>query len=142
MIISDIRKGLETQLKVAVDAYNTANDTTLYTVYENVKPELNGKTEWVRATLLPNNTISVGISKDSPDLYRGFFQVDVFTQKEIGSQKALELLTFIANHFKKGLTLIFLSSKIEIEQTSVLPSFEEDNYFRLSMRVAYFSYGF
>lgn len=142
MKLNEIRSSLETNLYEAIQEYNSDVGASLPIEYENTRLDTSGLETWVRATLLPNNITLVGVTKESPALYRGFFQVDVFTLKEIGTKLGYDVLNVVSTYFVKGLTLNNFNVKVEIQQLSILQGIDEENYFRVSARIPWFSYIF
>jgi len=100
----NIRIALEGQLATAAGQASISN-----IVYENTEFDISSLSksastiEWIRATLLPAETVASSLGTQGRDFHQGIFQIDYYCSTGVGGFN--EKIDTLANNFKKGLTL-------------------------------------
>jgi len=111
------------------------------TAYEGVKfskPD----TEWCRITHLPATNLGLTIGNENMggyNLHRGIMAIDIFAPTNNGRNKVLQIAELIQTKFKRGHTIVKNTTKISIENVSILTINQEDYWLMLPLRVDWFS---
>jgi len=93
---------------------------------------------YLRPYPLPARTESMGVSYQSPNDYRGIYQVDVFWPVNQNPISAYECASAIIAHFKKGTKMVRDGISVWVEGPPwQSPPLEEPSWFHVPVNVPY-----
>jgi len=67
----------------------------------------------------------------------GFYQLNIYTKKGVGTNLSDTVAYTIANAFGEGVSYTMDSTKVTIDQSNVEQSFEDNNYWVTPIRIEY-----
>ena len=102
--------------------------------YENDDYTPNATTLFLRPTTLPIPTIQACLGDAGLDLHEGIFQVDVFVPSNSGRTTWPDT---IADHFKRGTTLVQNTVRVTINSVSVLQGAKDDQFYIVPVEINY-----
>lgn len=125
-------------LNQRMQAYATANSKPV--AYENVNYKPVVGTLYLRATVLPADTVQAGLGTTGQDLHEGIYQVDVFAPIDKPKAVALAEADAIADYFARGLTLSFNGVNVRVRTASIGSGRREENWYILPVFIDYLSF--
>jgi len=107
----DISAALDTKL----NTYAVANSISV--AWENIDYQPVIGALFIRPTLLPSDTIAIGIGNTSAEDHIGIYQVDIIAPIDQGKGEAFTQADLLATHFARG-ELTYNSAKLQIKSVS------------------------
>ena len=99
-------------------------------------PAANGK--YLRATLLPADTATLGVSFSSTEQHLGLFQMDVFYGAGGGARAPRRIADQIISYFKRGTRMTVDGFNVEVLQAPRLgPETKDNAWIFLPVRIPY-----
>lgn len=124
---TDIRAALDTQLATL----------SLETAYENVAYEPVEGTPYVLSTLLPAETVQIGLGTAGKDRHQGLYQIDTIFSS--GDSAVFSLPDTVADGFKRGTDLLYNGTTVSIRTVSIETGRQEGGYFVVPVTVRYYA---
>ena len=116
----------------------------LSVAWENVSKTPTVDNEYVRATLLPADTLAASLGEDGKDLHRGIFQLDVYLKA--GKSAVSVTPDLIADKFKRGSIHSENGVDVRIRSVSQNAAFHSEGvngkgaFYVVPIIVSYFAY--
>lgn len=124
---TDIRAALDTQL--ATLSLETAYENVLYQPVEGVP--------YVRATLLPAETLQISLGAAGVDRSQGLYQIDVVFAS--GDSAVFSMPDTVADGFKRGTDLTYNGTTVSIRSVSVDTGRQEEGFFIVPVIARYYA---
>lgn len=127
MSTANIRAALATRL----------NTLGLPTAWENSNFKPTAGQVYVAETLLPNETLSVGVSSTSADNFGGIYQVLVYAPAGASKGAAVAAAEQVVGAFPKGASLTYDGVTVRVLRTSQAPSLMSGDRYVIPVSVTY-----
>jgi Bacteriophage related domain of unknown function len=85
----------------AIEEHFTTNWSATFIVYDNGAPPEN-ETEWVRLTIHNDDALQASMGDDPSFRFWGMFFVQIFTAKDIGAGRAMELADLVDGLYRNA----------------------------------------
>lgn len=105
---------------------------------EFTPPDANKTVQWLRATVLPAETVTLGIGVGDSNQHYGIFQVDVFQGQGLGEPAPVRLAADVIAYFPRGLRLTLDGFNVDVIRSPYRgPLMKDDPWVMLPVRVPY-----
>lgn len=128
------KQALVQQLLTVATASNIA--------FENKEFNPAGKEFWYAAYFKPATTESTGKTLDSSDQQYGFFQVSVFTERNMADfdNLSLEKVDLILSAFQNTTSITYSGQKVDILETTVNDGRVSESWYQRDMTINYLTF--
>lgn len=113
------------------------NTLDLPTAWENSNFTPPANAVYVAEALLPNETLSVGVSSASSDNFGGIYQVLVYAPAGAGKGAAVEMAEQIVGAFPKGASLTYSGTTVRILRASQAPALMSGDRYAIPVSIVY-----
>lgn len=101
-------------------------------------PIVGASAKYLRATILPADTIDLAISYSSTSQHYGLFQMDVFSGSGSGELAPRRIAAAIVNYFKRGTDMFSNGFKVNVPMTPRIgPQTMDGTWAMLPVRIPY-----
>ena len=136
-------EAVETAIDIALlnraQAFAAVNSLSIALPNADFTPPAIGKTaKYLRATILPADTATLGVSNTSTNQHYGFLQLDVIYGKGGGGREAKRIASSIISYFIRGTRMTSNGFIIDVLQTPRIgPLVTQDAWVSLPVRIPY-----
>ncbi len=124
---------IQTAFNTKLQTFSTAN--SIGVAYENVDVEFAPSVSFLRAYLMPANTVASALGTSAYNRHRGVFQVDCVYIAGQGWGACAAMAELVRVAFKRGTKLD--SNKITIESASVAKGIRQDGRYIIPVSINY-----
>lgn len=134
-----VEVAIDIALLTRAQAFATANSLQISLPNVEFTPPTVSKTaKYLRATLLPAETATIGVAFSSTDQFLGIMQIDVFYGSGGGEREARRIASDIVEYFARGTRMTSNGFNVEVLKRPVLgPTIKSDAWISLPVRIPY-----
>lgn len=138
-----VEVAIELALLQRAQAFATAQGLTISlpnVEFSPPSPPL-ANSKWLRATLLPADTVALGVSWSATNQHQGLLQLDVMFGTNGGEIKPSRIASQIVSYFARGTEMVSNGFKVVVVQTPKLgPLLSKDVWTTLPVRIPYMTF--
>jgi hypothetical protein len=131
-IFADISGALDGHLDTMTDLPDVAWENG---DFQPIKDEL-----YLRASVLPGDTVQGGLGDEGLDEHLGIYQVDIAAPAGAYKSAAYIMADKVADHFKRGSTVSYNGVNVRIRNVSRDVAGREDGWYIFPVSITYFSH--
>lgn len=134
-----VEVAIEKALLDRAQSFATTNSITISLPNIAFTPPAVGQAaKYLKASVLPADNATIGVSNSSSNQYLGLLQIDVFYGKGGGERAPKRIAADIVEYFARGTRMVVDGFKIEVLQTPRLaPLIHGENWVQLPVRIPY-----
>jgi hypothetical protein len=131
---------LDTKQALLQQLLTVANSSQI--AFENKTFDPTGSEFWYAAYFKPATTESTGKTLASSDQQYGFFQVSVFTERNLPAYDNLSLqkIDLILSAFKNTTTIAYNGQKVDILETTINDGRVSESWYQRDMTIYYLTF--